>query len=187
MRLHAGLIPPQRVLDALDDVVRSAAGPASEFEPVPSASMHIPLALFGNVSQGDAVTLAEALAKEAMLWAPAELRFSGGTALEWPGDQSVWAKLDGDMEQVGTIGRGVPQVVQRLGYFVDRRKFRTWMPVGQITATTTPAYLHRLVDALEAYEGPSWTLSEVCLLHTRRSTDDQTTYLEVYKRFPLSG
>lgn len=188
MRLHAGLVPPQEILDELEAVVRSAAGRADEIDPVPAPSLHIPLALFGNVAQGDAVALGNALLKEAATWAPAELRFAGGTALEWPGDESIWAKLDGDLEQLGSIARGVHQVVQRLGFFVDRRKFRTWMSVGKITGSTTPAYLNGLVDALEAYRGSSWSIQEICLLHTRRTTDDtESTYLEVHQRIPLGG
>ena len=188
MRLHARLIPPQAMLDELDDVVRSVRGDASELEHVPADLLHIPVTSFGNVSHGDAVKLADALAKEATKWAPVELRFAGGTALEWPGDESVWAKLDGDLEQLAMIGRSIPQVVLRLGYLVDRRKFRSWVSVGQITASTTAVFLQALVDALEAYSGPAWTSRELCLLNERWPTrDTEVMRLEVYRRIELKG
>lgn len=188
MRLHAGLIPPQAMLDELSDVVHSVRGGASEFEYVPADLMQIPVATFGNVSHGDAVKLADALAKEATKWPPMTLRFAGGTALEWPGDESAWAKVDGDLEALAMIGRAIPQVVLRLGYLVDRRKFRTWVSVGQITDSTTPTFLQALVDALEAYRGPDWTVRELSILNERYPTrDTEQMRLEVYRRIPLKG
>jgi 2'-5' RNA ligase len=188
MRLYAGLTPPQRMLDDLDAVVRSAGGDPSELELVPVHELHVPVASFGNVTLGDAVALGNALTSEAAHWAPLELRFAGGTALEWPGDDSVWAKLDGDIEQLAVMASTVSLVVKRLGFFVDRRTFRTWLGVGHITSSTTSESLQRLVDSLEAYRGPAWTLREICLFRGRPSPlDKERTDLEVYKRIPLDG
>ena len=89
--------------------------------------MYLPITGFGNVTLGDSVQLAKALRNEALTWAPPTVHVAGGTALEFKGDESVWAKLDGDMDALNTIGRGVPQIVQRLGFFVDRRQFRPWL------------------------------------------------------------
>ena len=186
MRLHARLIPPQAMLDELNDVVHSVRGGASELDYVPADLLQIPMATFGNVSQVDAVKLADAFVKQAEDWAPMELCFAGGTALEWPGDESVWAKLDGDLEQLATLGRSIPQAVARLGYLVDRRKFRSWVSIGQITDSTTPVFLQALVDALEAYRGPVWTSRELCLLNERYPTrDNEVMRLEVYRRIDL--
>lgn len=188
MRLYAGLTPPQRMLDDLDAVVRSAAGDASEIELVPVHGLHVQVARFGNVALSDAVALGNALTIEAAHWAPLELRFAGGTALEWPGDDSVWAKLDGDVEQLVAMASTVSLVVQRLGFFVDRRKFRAWLGVGHITSSTTSESLQRLVDSLEAYRGPTWTLREIFLFRGRPSPlDKERTDLEVYKRISLDG
>ena len=76
------------------------------------------------------------LRAEAATWSRPSLTFAGGAALEFPGDESVWVKIDGDVEALKTIGRGVPQAVQRVGYFVDRRQFRPWLSVGTITDAT---------------------------------------------------
>ena len=118
--------------------------------------MYLPLTGFGNVTLGDSVHLTKALRTEALTWAPPTMHIAGGTALEFKGDESVWAKLDGDIDALNTIGRGVPQIVQRLGFFVDRRQFRPWLEVGTITDATTAPYLQAVVDALEAFHGRSW-------------------------------
>lgn len=188
MRLYAGLTPPPTVLEELDAVIRSVGRDSAEIEHVPLHALHIPVAGLGNVALGDAVALSEALTREATRWSPLELNFSGGTALEWKGDNSVWAKLDGDVEQLRKLASSVSLLVQRLGFFVDRRKFRTWLDVGHITSSTTGDYLQRLVDSLEEYSGPTWTLHELCLFRGRPSTvDPERMALEVYKRIPLGG
>lgn len=157
-----------------------------ELDIPPLELMHIPITGFGNVTLGDSGTLAAALRDEAAAWAPAQVAIAGGTALEFPGDTSVWAKLDGDLDALTTIGRGVPLVVQRLGFFVDRRQFRPWLSVGTITDETTAPYLERLVAALEAYRSTSWTIDHVSLM---RKPNDATSNdrFEEMERMPLAG
>lgn len=161
MRLYAAIVPPESVRAQLADVVQSV-GPASrELDPVPVRDMRIPVTSFGNVALQDADVLLSTLRKVAQGWSRPELRFHGSAALEWEGDRSVWAKLDGDVENLNTVGRGVPIVVQPLGFLVDRRKFRPWLEVGSITETTGLPYLEKLTAALDAHEGSAWTLSSL--------------------------
>ena len=130
--------------------------------------MYIPITGFGNVTLGDSVKLAKALRTEAASWRRPEVAFTGGAALEFKGDESVWAKLDGDIDDLKTIGRGVPHVVQRLGFFVDRRQFRPWLSVGTITDDTTAPYLESVVAALDGFRGRSWTVEAVSLMKRPR-------------------
>ena len=112
-----------------------------------------------------------------------ELRFAGGAALEWPGDESVWAKLDGDVEKLVTIGRGIPRAVQKLQLFVDRRQFRPWLSVGTITDRTTAPYLEDLVARLDAFSGRSWTQETVSLMKNIPQEPDHP--YEVVEELPL--
>lgn len=164
MRLYAAVVPPAHARQEIADLVRAAGPDSPELAAVPAADLRIPVTGFGNVSQGDAVQLVSTLRREAAAWPRPELRFAGSAALEWPGDDSVWARLDGDVEGALTIGRGVPPAVKRLGFLVDRRAFRPWMSVGTITEHTTAPYLERLVAALDEYKGPLWTLSTLVVM-----------------------
>jgi RNA 2',3'-cyclic 3'-phosphodiesterase len=140
------------------------AASTHELAAVEPARMYLPLTGFGNVTLGDSVKLISVLRAEAATWPRPSLTFAGGAALEFPGDESVWVKIDGDVEALKTIGRGVPQAVQRVGYFVDRRQFRPWLSVGTITDTTSAPYLERLVAALDEFRGDWWTAEAVSVM-----------------------
>ena len=118
-------------------MLRAAGAGTEELDLLGIEEMRIPVTSFGHVSQRDALQLVNTLGGDAARWPCPELRFAGSAALEWPGDENVWARLDGDVEGVLTIGRGVPPAVKRLGFLVDRRAFRPWMPVAAITDHTT--------------------------------------------------
>jgi 2'-5' RNA ligase len=125
-------------------------------EHVALEQMRLPITGFGNLTTNDVNRLVEAVKEAAAGWSPPVVRFAGGTALDFPGDWSVWAKLDGDVEPLMTMARGVPQSVERLGYFVDRRQFRPMLSVATVTSTTTGPFLESVVAALEEFRGEDW-------------------------------
>lgn len=147
-------------------------------------TMYIPITNFGNVTLSDSVRLADALRRDAAGWPRAHVHFTGGTALEFKGDESVWAQLDGDVDTLMSIGRGVPQTVQQLGFFVDRRVFRPWLSVGTITEETTAPYLQSVVDALEAFRGREWTVEHVSLMERPAEAESTETFF-VKEQLPL--
>jgi 2'-5' RNA ligase len=157
-----------------------------ELDTVPAAAMYLPITAFGNVTRGDSLKLADALRTDAATWRPATVRLAGGTALEFPGDESVWAKLDGDLDPLMAIGRGVPMVVQRLGFFVDRRVFRPWLSVGTITSETTAPFLEKVVASLEAYRSRPWTIDHISFMRRPMDAEAEVPYEEV-ERMPLAG
>jgi 2'-5' RNA ligase len=214
MRLFAAIVPPRAVLEEVLEVVQGFQGvrpvqaqetrrglrarfggrghTTEQVEQVEKdeltiadlAQMYVPLTGFGNVTFGDSVQLSKALRNEAQTWERPTVQLAGGTALEFRGDESVWAKITGDLDALGTIGRGVPQVVQRLGFFVDRRQFRPWISVGTITETTTAPFLQSVVDALEAFEGQTWTIDSISLM--KRLPEEGPHAFEEMEEMPLA-
>jgi hypothetical protein len=77
-------------------------------------------------------------------------------ALEWDGDDGVWAGLEGDVDTLSTIARAIPEVSQRLNLYVDRRRFRPFVRLGTVTDDTTVPYLEQLLADLAAYRSPWW-------------------------------
>jgi 2'-5' RNA ligase len=214
MRLFAAIVPPREVLQELSSVVasvhveqpveeggrrflrraRRGAHAGSRVPVAPTAGneltrpdieqMYLRITSFGNVTLGDSIKLADALREQAATWRRPEVHFTGAKALEFPGDESVWAVLEGDVDQLRAIGRNVPQVVQRLGFFVDRRVFRPWLPVGTITEQTTAPYLERVVEALDRFQGSPWTVESVFLM--KRVPDAGVDEFEVMEEMPLA-
>ncbi|MEP6817276.1 MAG: hypothetical protein ABI873_17185 [Marmoricola sp.] len=168
--------------------------PAREPEPpeteqltrLPVVRMHIPITTFGHLTRVDSELLADALRTAVATWERPTLHFTGGTALEFPGDQAVWARLGGDLDRLQVIGQGVPKVVQRLGIFVDRRQFRPWLSLGTITEETTAAYLEELVAALDRFAGTTWTHEHVSLMSGQPGGGPREPYEEL-ERMPLAA
>lgn len=142
-----------------DDAADVAAEAPVMLEHPPVNRMVFPITGFGNLTTNDSHRLVDALRSAAAGWTAPSVRFAGGTALDFPGDWSVWAKLDGDLDAVGAIARGVTQSVESLGFFVDRRQFRPMLSVATVTPATTGPYLQAVVDALEAFRGEEWTIA----------------------------
>lgn len=188
MRLYAALIPPSDAVEELAEVVRGAVGRSGELTLNPAWTLQVHLTNFGNVAHADSLALQAALGRQAASWDRPKLQFAGAAALEFPGDVSLWARLDGDTDALHAIARGVPQVVQRLGFLVDRRAFRPWVAVGEITDATTGPGLERIFAAVERYRSALWTVDEISIVRPRRTEEGHSDRpLDVIERLPLGG
>lgn len=145
------------------DVEPEVEPPLAMLEHVPVADMKLPVTAFGNLTTHDVHRLTEELTLAAASWRPQHVCFAGGTALDFPGDWSVWAKVEGDLDSLSAMARSVPQAVERLGFFLDRRKFRPMLSVATVTTATTGPFLQEVVDALDAFRGDAWPV-ELSLL-----------------------
>jgi 2'-5' RNA ligase len=207
--VHGTFVPPREVLDEVVAVIRSVPEPArAESAParrffgrrpevvqevmvppvldqVPADQMRFLITEFGNLIREDVSALIGVLTEAAAAWEPPTVRFAGGTALDFPGDPCVWAKLDGEVEEMTAIARGVTASVERAGYFLDRRLFRPMLPVATVTETTTGPYLGAVVDALDAFRGQEWTIDSLVLI-TGTFVDGQAAMKE-FQRIPIGG
>ena len=193
MRMQAGLLPPPEVQDDLAAAVASVKGSAEQLDEVPARNLYLRLANFGKVSLQDAQGLRSTLDREVGQWPAMRFRFKSGIALDPIGDDSAWALLDGDIEQLSDLVGLVLRSVKRLGFLVDRRLPRTRMRLGRINPATTEPYLMRLIECLEGYSGPDWICRDLVLLKVTDSVDAGAPDIEVFHRLeleaadPLSG
>jgi 2'-5' RNA ligase len=193
MNVFAALVPPPEVVGRVQELVAGlartsegaptsrpsrqgllgrrrrhqvAAAPAKpQLDFVPAHALHLPIARFGNLPLSEASRLAEAVDEAASEWESPRLHLAGGLALEPEGDSSVWLKLAGDLDALGTIGRGVPAVAKKLQLFVDRRGFRPHIRIADVNDLTTETYLAQVLAALEEFESPSWWQTNVLLMN----------------------
>jgi 2'-5' RNA ligase len=187
MRLSAAILPPPLVREDLAAVLHAVHGSAQELEVVPGELLHLPLGHFGNVGVADRQELQETLTRELASRSPLQLRLSGGSALVDDGDDSVWTHLDGDVDELVSLGSAVPKAVQRLGFLIDRRVFRTRVRVGRITAHTTVPFLEGTIAMLQQYSGPAWTAHSVALLRHLSGDDRAHATHEVLHEIRLGG
>jgi RNA 2',3'-cyclic 3'-phosphodiesterase len=187
MLLTVAFVPPMPVLDELNAVIDAAGWRPGDLERIAAPDMQISVVAFGNVARSQTVELASVLTRIAAGWPAAPvLRFSGGAALEWPGDQTVWAKLVGDVEALEAVAQSISPAMLRLGFAVDRRRFRPWLPVGTVTATTELRFLERLLVALNAHEGQAWEASHLSMLRTAfDASRPRAKSFEVLREFTL--
>lgn len=210
MIIHCAIVPPRAALEAVDAVVRSVPVPGEPaaatdtkgllgrlgrhraepapvetpvmLEHVPVDDMRLPVTGFGNLTTHDAQRVSEVIREAAAGWMPATVRIAGGTALDFPGDWSVWAGFEGDLEALTGIGRGVPQAVERIGFFVDRRMFRPMLSVATVTQQTTGPFLQDVVDALDAFRGEEWPVELTMLRES--FVEGRTEFSEVERIVP---
>ena len=214
MRVSAVILPPRDVLEEIERLVamvdaarqpgrsrwRSLLGRSAErqrasgaaldtsvpqLETVPATGMHVPLTAFGNVAAGDVTRLARAVGAQAATWASPTVHFTGGSALEFPGDQNVWAMLAGELDALKVIGAGVPAAVRPVGFLVDRRRLRTWMSVATITNATTAPFLEEVVARLDLHRSEAWTIDHISVV--TRPVGGGGQELEELERIPLGG
>jgi 2'-5' RNA ligase len=213
MRLFAAILPPPELREELVRLVststapppepprrrftlrrgRATADPAAtpstpspELTVVDAAAVHVHLASFGNVALSDVTALSEALRRGAATWPRHELSLAGGTALEFAGDDAVWAEVDGDLPRLSELAREVSAVGQRLGFFVDRRKFRPRLAVARITDETTAPYLEDVVARLEQHRSPTWTVDRLSLMQRPNDAEGPDHFTEL-EQIPLTG
>ena len=210
MHLFAALVPPRDVLERVHAVAAAvtpqpepsdAGAPGrgwrrrrrAEEPPTPTgppldllapAAMHLPIAKFGNLALSDVTRLAEALEREAHAWESPRLRLAGGEALEPEGDESVWARLSGDLDTLSALARGVTVVAQALHLFVDRRGFRPHIRLGTINDRTSEAYLRALLDALDGFESDAWWHTTLSLVVPAELGPGRPPY-KPYRDIPL--
>jgi 2'-5' RNA ligase len=187
MILSLAFLPP---VEVLEDVVRHldlAAAPDGQLEVLPKAELQLSVTMLGNVSKPYVARLVTLVTTASTEWPMVPtVRLAGGAALEGPGDSSLWAKLDGDVDALKAVAKSIAPAVDRLGFAVDRRRFQPRLELARITASTQLALLQRLLDRLDAYAGPPWQVGQLSLV---RTTFDAGRHggngYEVLHEFPL--
>ena len=191
MHVRAALVPPAPIAESVAGLVASvevpveappaaagrglfrkraaaAAAPAPptarQLHLLPSDQLQLPLCSFGNLTTEEVNRLRRALGEISSGLPAPTVWVAGGGALEFDGDRSVWAKLEGDVDGLWKVFRGINEGVERLGFFLDRRSFRPWLAVGTINDATTAPYLEDVVAALDAHRSEEWLVDGVSLM-----------------------
>lgn len=184
--MHGAFVPPREFVEEIVTAVDAVRAPASVeeasprrfgfrrasatiedtppiFEALPYREVRLPVSGFGNLTNGDALRLKDAIATSAAEWSPARVSVGGVALPDFPRDRSLLARLDGDTDALIGIARGVMRCVERLGFFVDRRQLRPMLKLGVMSGVTDPQSVTRVIDALDGFQGREWIVDSVVL------------------------
>lgn len=164
MRLFAALLPPEPVLDHLEDalaVVRS--GPADLLRWVPRENLHVTLAFYGEVPDGALDDVAVALADGVRGAGPergvaAELRGCGTF-----GGRTLWVGVGGEVQAL----RGLMDTAAAAGGLPEGERRRPHLTVARSGRRSRELDVGPAAGALSVYRGPTWVADEVALVSSR--------------------
>jgi hypothetical protein len=207
MQLYAVLVPPPDVVDDALEAARAMLAPTdagassrrgildrfrgrrqADVDAVSLAlarpeAVFVRLAKFGNVAATDAAVLARAIEALSHTWPAPLLSVSAmSVADEQPLD--VAALLDGELDPVRAIFRGVSEVAHSQRFFLDRRSFRAELVLGSVDVRDDGSVPDAVAGAEWPHAGPRWSPSHVTLLRTS-FVDGGSTFAEV-ARIPLA-
>jgi hypothetical protein len=131
------------------------------------ARMWVPITDFGFVQAGVARSLVGSISRAAARFEPPRVALRGGSALVDENDRSVWVELradDGAIEVMRGIAREVVDGVEQLGFYCDRRQFRTRIPLATVNDRTTVEHLEKVMAALDAHVDDMWVVDAVAVL-----------------------
>lgn len=212
--LFAALVPPREILDELWSVADYMPGPpardlrqtgwrrarrglrhrevatagvdapAPVLDRAPVAHVQLVIAKFGNLALNDANRLGEALGRSAAEWSSPRLRLSGYSSHVTDGDPSIWVDLEGDLDALHAVARGVHEVAKGLRLFVDRRIFQPRVRLGSVRPSATEAEVEALLAELDRFETNAWWQTGFGLFTPADQGPDEPSY-RTYAEIPL--
>jgi hypothetical protein len=209
MQLYAAIVPPQSVVDAALEAARvvvspppppapeqkarlrdrvlgrrepeAPAPPELTFNEAAPGAAHVRLAKFGNVTSTDAGALADALAASAGAW-PMPVVYVTHLVVGTTYPFEVSARLEGDLDALRGLHRGVNEVAQSQGFFLDRRSFRSELVLGTVQTADYGSSVP-LAGIEVPCRGPYWSPTHVTVLRSSWAAG-ATTFTE-YARIDL--
>lgn len=188
MRMFVALVPPDDVVEDLDDflAVRRDAAP---FRWSVSEQLHVTLAFLAEVPDRSLDELVERLGRAASRRTPVATAVAGGGAFPNAGRARVlWAGLDLDdhgRTEVGRMATGARAAASKSGIAVDGQRFRPHVTLARLKR---PQEVSSWVRLLDGYRGPAWTTVAWTLVasHLGEGPRNRPRY-EVVETFEVGG
>jgi hypothetical protein len=147
------------------------------WEPTPPEALFVRVGKFGSVTLTDTRALAKAIEAVAVEWPRPLLHVQDVTVGE-TAPFTVTARLGGEVDDLFGIFRNVLDVAKLQGFFLDRRSFRSEVPLGTVDVPEGAVVPEGLPGAVIPLEGPHWHATHLTLQRLTR-VGDVTTYEEV--------
>lgn len=160
MRLFVGLIPPDEVLEDLDEFldVRREHAPFRW-----SRHLHLTLAFMGEAEPWRVDELIGRLVAVGERHAPFEAAIAGGGAFpDVARARVLWAGLS-SQRPLEALATGARNAAVASGVEVDGQRFRPHLTLGRLNP---PRDVVKWVRLLDTYRSPAWTVDSVALVQS---------------------
>lgn len=180
--MFTALVPPQEVLEDLEDFLepRRDADPAVRFTPV--ESWHVTTAFAGSVPEGALARLAEALLEVANRTPAIEASLGGAGCFPHPAAAKTLYLDVAPAEPLGRLAAACRSAFVRAGIEVDGARF---VPHLTLARMRRPIEATRWLRVLDAAPGAFWVAGELLLIESH--LHDRGNRYEVAERFALQG
>jgi RNA 2',3'-cyclic 3'-phosphodiesterase len=160
MRVFAAVVPPQEVLDHLEEAISPRREAGAGLRWTDPHQWHVTLAFMATVPDHAVEPLVERVAESVAEVGPLRLALHSAGTFPDPGAARVlWTGVTGD--DLGPLARRVRSAANRAGAAPTGGPLHPHVTLARFPRPTEAT---RWVRALEPYAGPAWTASEVTLI-----------------------
>jgi 2'-5' RNA ligase len=162
VRLFVAVFPPEDLVADLRRVVTGAlAGAGTKVRLTPVERWHITLAFLGEVKPDRLSEVVDALGGVTVP-GPITLRMSGGGSFGKSRSTVLWAGIDGDLPALDDLHAQVRRGLAARGLPHDERPFTPHLTIAYANSAAVR-------DVLSECAGPTWTVDEFVLVHSRHA------------------
>jgi RNA 2',3'-cyclic 3'-phosphodiesterase len=178
-RLFVAAVPPEHVLEHLDEVVAPMRRSRPDLTWVAPRLLHVTVTFMPHVAVAVADTLPEAITAAARDLPPIRLSIAGSGRFD---ERVLWAGVAGDIDALTATADAVARAVVDAGP-VRRGAYRPHVSLARASGSLD-ARLGPLAEQLDGYEGPVWQADELALV---RSHLGRSAHHELLATIPLQG
>ena len=188
MRLFAAVVPPDHVLEDLDEFL-APRREAAEFRWTLPEQWHLTLAFLPEVADRHLDDLVERLTRAGRRRTPFEVRVAGGGAFPNPARARVlWAGLEADEHartELARLATGARAAATKAGAGGDGGRFKPHLTLARLGR---PGEVGNWVRLLDGYVGPAWTVDALTLVESHLGEGPRKRPRHVVlQTFPLDG
>jgi RNA 2',3'-cyclic 3'-phosphodiesterase len=185
--LFVAVYPPPAAIADLDACVRGLAigaprGPGQSVRLVPPDRWHITLAFLGDLSDRQTRSARIALANAAQRWVvgvtadrdggnrrhPPRIRLGGGGRFGGGRSSPLFTGARGEVEVLGELAADVRRELRASKVPFDGKAFRPHITLARPGDRLSEADLDADLAALQGYEGPTWPVEAIELVHSNK-------------------
>jgi len=156
-------------LSSIRHMLRPAEHPYVKW--VAPEGIHLTLKFLGNIAQDRVPQITEAIAQAAQDVAPFQIQIGRLGAFPNMGrPQVIWVAIEGEVEGLIALQRGIDQALIPLGFAPESRSFTPHLTLGRLRERASPAERKRIGERMIATEfegGSAMEVSEISLMRSK--------------------